>query len=46
MSDATLILLCQKTVWRVERWQQGQRGRMRLIVRAMAIRTELIEFGT
>jgi hypothetical protein len=28
------------------RWQQGQRGRMRLMERAIAMRTDVIEFGT
>ena len=41
-----LVLLCQKRVRRVMRWQHGQRGRMRLMVRAIAMRTDVIEFGT
>jgi hypothetical protein len=42
----SLILLCQKIVRRVMRWQHGQRGRMRLMVRVIAMRTDVIEFGT
>jgi hypothetical protein len=28
------------------RWQHGQRGKVRAMARAMAILTEVIEFGT
>jgi hypothetical protein len=41
-----LILLCHKRVWRVVRWQQGQRGRLRAMARAIVILTDVIEFGT
>ncbi len=42
----TLFLLCHKFVDRVPRWQQGHRGRMRLMARAIVIRTDVMEFGT
>ena len=41
-----LVLLCHKFVCCMVRWQHGQRGKARAIVRAMAIRTDVIEFGT
>ena len=44
--DYRLILLCHKFVCCVVRWQHGQRGKARAIARAMAIRTDVIEFGT
>ena len=41
-----LILPCHK-YWRSKvRWQHGQRGSVREIARAMAIRKDVIEFGT
>ena len=41
-----LVLLCHKFVLRVMRWQQGQRGRVRAMARAIATRTEVIELVT
>ena len=41
-----LILLCHKFMCCMVRWQHGQRGKARAIARAMAIRTDVIEFGT
>ena len=41
-----LILLCHKFFRSKICWQHGQRGSVREIARAMAMRTEVIEFGT
>ena len=41
-----LVLLCQKFILRVMRWQQGQRGRVRAMAWAIATRAELIELVT
>ena len=43
---ACLILLCHKFFRSKICWQHGQRGSVREIARAMAMRTEVIEFGT
>jgi hypothetical protein len=45
-SDRHSVLLCHKFLFRVLRWQHGQRGKLRAMARAMAIRMEVIEFGT
>ena len=45
-SEWTLVLLCHKFVLRLIRWQQGQRGRVRAMSRAMVTRTDVIEFVT
>ena len=45
-NNGILVLLCHKFMCCVVRWQHGQRGKARAIVRAMAIRTDVIEFGT
>ena len=44
--ESGLILLCHKFAVRVVRWQQGHRGSVRAMARAMATRTEVIEFAT
>jgi hypothetical protein len=44
--DLALILLCHKFFRSKICWQHGQRGSVREIARAMAMRTEVIEFGT
>jgi hypothetical protein len=41
-----LVLLCHKFFRTKICWQHGQRGSVREIARAMAMRTEVIEFGT
>jgi hypothetical protein len=41
-----LVLLCHKFIGRVVHWQHGHRGRVRLMARAIVIRTDVIEFGT
>ena len=41
-----LVLLCHKFFRSKICWQHGQRGSVREIARAMAMRTEVIEFGT
>lgn len=38
-----LVPLCHKFV---VHWQQGQRGKRREMVRAIATRTDVMEFGT
>jgi hypothetical protein len=42
----SLVLLCHKFFRSKICWQHGQRGSVREIARAMAMRTEVIEFGT
>jgi hypothetical protein len=44
--SSTLVLLCHKFILRMVCWQQGQRGRVRAMVRAIMTRTEVIEFAT
>jgi hypothetical protein len=41
-----VVLLCHKFFRSKICWQHGQRGSVREIARAMAMRTEVIEFGT
>jgi hypothetical protein len=41
-----IVLLCHKFFRSKICWQHGQRGSVREIARAMAMRTEVIEFGT
>jgi hypothetical protein len=41
-----LVLLCHKFILRVMRWQQGQRGRVRAMARAIVTRTDVIELVT
>ena len=41
-----LVLLCHKFLRSKVCWQHGHRGSVREIARAMAMRTEVIEFGT
>jgi len=41
-----LVLLCHKFFRSKICWQHGQRGSVREIAQAMAMRTEVIEFGT
>jgi hypothetical protein len=45
-AKASLFLLCHKFFRSKICWQHGQRGSVREIARAMAMRTEVIEFGT
>jgi hypothetical protein len=44
--NGLIILLCHKFALRVIRWQQGHRGSVRAMARAMATRTDVIEFAT
>ena len=44
--NTILLLLCHKFFRSKICWQHGQRGSVREIARAMAMRTEVIEFGT
>ncbi len=41
-----LILLCHKLRWCLWCWQHGHRGMLRAMARAIATRTDVIEFGT
>jgi hypothetical protein len=41
-----IVLLCHKAVRRMVCWQHGQRGRVREIARAIAMRTDVIELAT
>jgi len=45
LSFLDLVLLCHKFVRRSVRWQHGQRGRERARIRAIAMQTDVIEFG-
>jgi hypothetical protein len=45
-ASIALVLLCHKFFRSKICWQHGQRGSVREIARAMAMRTEVIEFGT
>ena len=40
-----LVLLCHKFMRRVVCWQQGQRGSVRAMARAIATRTDVMEFA-
>lgn len=44
-AGACLILLCHKVMRRVVCWQQGQRGSVRAMARAIATRTDVMEFA-
>jgi hypothetical protein len=46
ISETPLVLLCHKLKRSVVRWQHGHRGMLRAIARAMARRTDVIEFRT
>ena len=46
MASTLLVLLCHKFILRVIRWQQGQRGRVRAMARAIATRTDVIVLVT
>jgi len=41
-----LVLLCHRLRRRVWHWQHGHRGSVRAMARAIATRTDVIEFGT
>jgi hypothetical protein len=44
--DSLLVLLCHKFALCLVRWQHGQRSSVLAMVRAIATRTDVIEFAT
>ncbi len=44
-SRSRIVLLCHKFMRRVVCWQQGQRGSVRAMARAIATRTDVMEFA-